>query len=170
MQTIAPLAGFLALLASGLMAGLFYAYSVSVIWGLDRADPRAAIDSFNGINVAILNPLFLLVFMGVPVLGGLAAVLFWQSGQTAAMWLFASSAIVYAVGTLGVTMVVNVPQNVALANGGVPQDIAVARQVWDAFTAGWMPWNHLRSGAATLSLLLAALGVEAMKVVHSERD
>jgi uncharacterized membrane protein len=159
MQTIAPIAGLLALLASGLMAGLFYAYSVSVIWGLDRADPRAAIDSFNGINVAILNPLFLLVFMGVPLLGGLAAILFWQSGQSAAMWMFAASAIVYAVGTLGVTMGINVPQNVALANGGVPQDIAAARHIWDAFTAGWLPWNHVRAIAATLSLLLAALGL-----------
>jgi uncharacterized membrane protein len=159
MQTIAPIAGFLALLASGLMAGLFYAYSVSVIWGLNRADPRAAIDSFNGINVAILNPLFLLVFIGVPVLGGLAAILFWQSGHSAAMWLFGASAIVYAVGTLGVTMGINVPQNVALANGGVPQDIAAARQIWDGFTAGWMPWNHIRAAAATLSLLLAALGL-----------
>lgn len=159
MQTIAPIAGFLALLASGLMAGLFYGYSVSVIWGLNRADPRAAIDSFNGINVAILNPLFLSIFMGTIVLAGLAAVLFWQSGQTAAMWLFAGSAVVYAIGTLGVTMGINVPQNVALANGGVPQDIAAARQIWDGFTAGWMPWNHIRAAAATLSLLLAALGL-----------
>jgi uncharacterized membrane protein len=159
MQTIAPIAGLLALLASGLMAGLFYAYSVSVIWGLDRADPRAAIDGFNGINVAILNPLFLLVFMGVPLLGGLAAILFWQSGQSTAMWMFAASAIVYAVGTLGVTMGINVPQNVALANGGVPQDIAAARHIWDAFTADWLPWNHVRAIAATLSLLLAALGL-----------
>jgi uncharacterized membrane protein len=159
MQTIAPIAGFLALLASGLMAGLFYAYSVSVIWGLNRADPRAAIDSFNGINVAILNPLFLLVFIGVPVLGGLTAILFWQSGHSAATWMFAASAIVYAVGTLGVTMGINVPMNDALAKAVVPQDIAAARQVWDAFAAGWMPWNHIRAVAATLSLLLAALGL-----------
>lgn len=159
MPAIAPLTGFLALLSSGLMAGLFYGYSVSVIWGLDRADPRAAIDSFNGINVAIINPLFLTVFMGVPVLAGLAAVLFWLSGQSVPMWLFVSAAVVYAVGTFGVTMVMNVPMNDALAKVAVPQDISAARQVWAGFTSGWMPWNHLRAAAATLSLLLAALGL-----------
>jgi uncharacterized membrane protein len=97
--------------------------------------------------------------MGVPVLAGLAAFLFGQSGQTTAMWFFAGAAVVYAVGTFGVTMVMNVPMNDALAKVAVPQDINAARQVWAGFTSGWMPWNHLRAAAATLSLLLAALGL-----------
>lgn len=159
MLALAPLTGFLALLASGLMAGLFYAYSISVIWGLDRAPPQAAIDSMNGINVAIINPLFLSVFMGAPVVAALAAFLFWQSGQTTAMWLFAGAALVYAVGTFGVTMAMNVPMNDALARTGVSPDVATARQIWAGFTSGWMPWNHLRAAAATLALLLAGLGL-----------
>lgn len=159
MQTSAQIVGLLALLASGLMAGLFYAYSVSVIWGLSRADPRAAIDSFNGINVAILNPLFLLVFIGLPVLAALAAFLFWQSGQPAAMWLFAGAAVIYAVGTIGVTMAVNVPMNEALAKVAMPQDVNAARLIWDGFASGWMPWNHIRAATSTLALLLAGIGL-----------
>jgi uncharacterized membrane protein len=159
MSSIATVTGFVTLLATGLMAGLFYAYSVSVIWGLGRADPRAAIDSMNGISVAILNPLFLTIFMGVPVLAASAAYFFWQAGQPVATWMFAGSAIVYTLGTFAVTMGVNVPMNEALGTVKIPQDISAAREIWNGYASGWMPWNHLRAVAATLSLLLAAIGL-----------
>jgi uncharacterized membrane protein len=159
MFSSAPFVALFALLASGLMAGLFYAYSISVMWGLSRADPRAAIDGMNGISVAILNPLFLLVFMGTPVLAGLAAFLFWQSGQPIAAWLYAASAVVYTLGTFAVTMGINVPMNEALGRAPIPGDVGAARDVWNAYVIGWMPWNHLRAAAATLSLMLAAIGL-----------
>ena len=159
MQSSAHIAGFVTLLASGLMAGLFYAYSVSVMWGLDRADPRHAISSMNGINVAILNPLFMVLFLGLPLLTIATAVLFWQSGRSLPFWLFAASAAAYLVGTFGVTMAVHVPMNDALAKVTAPPDIAAAQEIWTSYSSAWLPWNHVRAIAATLSFALAGLGL-----------
>jgi uncharacterized membrane protein len=57
----------------GLFAGLFFAFSIAVMPGLRRAGDRAMVEAIQGVNVAILNPLFALVFMGAPV-GALATV------------------------------------------------------------------------------------------------
>lgn len=57
--------------------------------GLDRADPRHAIGSMTGINIAIINPLFLTAFMGLPLPVIIAAVLFWLSGLPLPGGLFA---------------------------------------------------------------------------------
>jgi uncharacterized membrane protein len=61
------LAGILATLAfmtSAIMAGFFFAYSISVMWGLDAAMPASAIDGMQGINTVIQNPWFFPNFFG----------------------------------------------------------------------------------------------------------
>ena len=159
MQTTAQVVGFLALLASGIMAGFFWTYSFTVMWGLDRADPRSAIDSMQGINLAVPNPIFLLFFMGLPLLLIAAAILFWQSGQTASLWLFAISAVVYLVGGIGITGAINIPLNDGLARAPVPTDIAAARDMWTNYSNAWTPWNHLRTALTAFAFALAGLGV-----------
>jgi hypothetical protein len=57
-----------ALVAMGLLAGLFYAYACSVMPGLSDAGDRSFIDSMQQINKAIENPVFFLTFLGAPVL------------------------------------------------------------------------------------------------------
>lgn len=64
-----------AMLAMGLIAGLFYAYACSVMPGLARTDDRALVDAMQQINEAILNPVFALSFFGAPVLTAAAAIL-----------------------------------------------------------------------------------------------
>lgn len=158
MQTSAQIVGFLALLASGIMAGFFYAYSFSAMWGFDRADPRHAIGGMNGINVAVQNPIFLVFFMGVPLLLILASVLYWQAGHLPSLGLFTAAAIAYLVGTFGVTVAINVPMNNALADTAIPADIETARDIWNAYSNRWTPWNHIRTASASLAFALAALG------------
>jgi uncharacterized membrane protein len=159
MQTSAQFVGFTALLASGIMAGFFWTYSFTVMWGLDRADPRSAIDSMQGINLAVPNPIFLAFFMGLPLLLIAATVLFWQSGQTASLWLFAAAALVHLVGGIGITGAINIPLNDGLAKAAIPADAAAARDVWSTYTTAWMPWTHLRTAASALSFALVGLGV-----------
>ena len=159
MQTSAQFVGFAALLASGIMAGFFWTYSFTVMWGLDRADPRSAIDSMQGINLAVPNPIFLVFFMGLPLLLIAAAILLWQSGQSASPWLFAASALVYLVGGIGITGAINIPLNDGLARATVPTDIAAARDIWTTYSNAWMPWTHLRTAASALAFTLAGLGV-----------
>ncbi|MGH3838754.1 MAG: hypothetical protein ACRDSG_06445 [Pseudonocardiaceae bacterium] len=53
-----------ATLATGLQAGLYYAFAVSVMPGLRRIDDRAFVEAMQQINVAIINPWFFLSFFG----------------------------------------------------------------------------------------------------------
>ena len=71
----------LAALGCALMAGLFFAFSVSVMRGLARVPAAAGIAAMQAINIVILNPVFGLVFFGttaVCLIVTLAAVVQWQ--------------------------------------------------------------------------------------------
>ena len=55
---------FLAALGNGLMAGMFFAFSVFIMTALGRLPPDHGIAAMQSINIVILNPMFLSVFMG----------------------------------------------------------------------------------------------------------
>ncbi len=52
-----------ALLGCGLMAGLFFAFSVCVMKALAQLPPEKGIAAMQSINVTILNPVFFVVFL-----------------------------------------------------------------------------------------------------------
>ena len=52
-------------LLTGLIAGLFYCWSISVTKGLALLPDREYLLAFQQLNRAILNPLFLTAFMGL---------------------------------------------------------------------------------------------------------
>jgi uncharacterized membrane protein len=136
----------LAALGCGLMAGLFFAFSVSVMQALARLRPAEGIAAMQAINVAILNPVFLAVFMGTAVASVaaiIASVLRWQ--DPGALYLLAGGAF-YLVGSFLVTAVFNVPRNNALA-AVAPAEPDSAR-LWTSYLASWTAWNHLRAAAA----------------------
>ena len=58
----------LAIMGSGLMAGLFFAFSTAVMAALARLPAAQGADAMNAINVVIVNPLFLAVYMGTAAL------------------------------------------------------------------------------------------------------
>jgi uncharacterized membrane protein len=133
-----------ATLATGLMAGLFWAFAVAVMPGLARTGDRAFVEAMQRINVAILNPLFLSLFTGAPLLTAVAAVL--HLGRPALPWI-AAGLVLYVIG-LVITGVVNVPLNNALLGAG-DADPGAARA---GFEAAWVRWNLVRTAALTLSL------------------
>jgi hypothetical protein len=54
----------LAALGSGLMAGLFFVFSVAIMTALARLMPHEGVAAMQHINAVILNPLFALAFFG----------------------------------------------------------------------------------------------------------
>jgi uncharacterized membrane protein len=66
---VVPALAFAAVIGSGLMAGLFFVFSVCVMQALSRLPPEEGIAAMNAINVVIQNPLFLTAFMGTALLG-----------------------------------------------------------------------------------------------------
>ena len=57
-----------ATLGTGVVTGLFVAFAVAVMPGLRATDDEVFLSAMQRINVAIVNPLFLLVFLGSPLL------------------------------------------------------------------------------------------------------
>jgi uncharacterized membrane protein len=146
-----------AALGCGLMGGLFFAFSVSVMRALARLRAPEGMRAMQAINIAILNPVFLGAFLGTGLLCAIAvaaALLGWHDAR--AVWLLAGG-VTYLVGTVLVTMVLNVPMNDALA-AAAPDDPASA-DTWADYLRRWTAWNHVRaiSSVAASALFTVAL-------------
>src|SRR5687768_7873981 len=108
--------------------------------------------AMRAINVAVINPWFLGLFVGmagVSVLAGGLAVARW--GSAGAGWMLAGG-LIYLLGGFGVTLVFNVPLNDALARGSVDHAEAEAR--WREYVARWTRWNHVRTAAGIVAAAL----------------
>lgn len=160
MELIRWIALFGATAAVGLMAGVFFAYSMSVMPGLARADDRTFVAAFQAIDRAIINPVFLLTFLGALVFPAAAAVLLIGQGP-AFWWALAAFALYLAV--VMITGRVHVPRNNALKAAGAPEriDTAAARERFGE--AEWSRWNAVRVflNLASLGCLAAALAAFA---------
>ena len=126
----------IATIAAGLIAGLFYAYTVSVMPGLARTDDRTFVESMRGIDIAIQNGWFMLTFLGAPLLAAVAGVLYRRSG--APLWWIVAG-FVCLVAMIVITGAVHVPMNNALHAGGDSYADLRAR-----FEVPWVRWNVVR--------------------------
>lgn len=147
-----------ALLASGLMAGLWFAWVVAAIPGLRLVADRTYVSTMQSINREILNPAFLGTFMGTALVLILAAIVAFRSGRTARGWWLAGAAALYVVGVLGVTVRGNVALNDRLEAFSLDEatDDAVAEQRHTYETA-WNRWHNVRTVASTVSFAMAAM-------------
>lgn len=143
------------------MAGTFFAFSTFVMKALAKLPAERGIAAMQSINVVVLNPLFLAVFVGTAGLClvlGAAALLRWA--QPAAAWLLAGS-VLYLIGNLIVTRACNIPLNDALAR--IDPAAAESANVWQAYVDDWSRWNHVRTitallGCAAFACALCRMG------------
>ena len=134
----------LAAVGSGLIGGLFFIFSNTIMRALDRLPASGAVAAMNSINRVILNPLFFLAFFGTALLCLVLLV-----GQLDSPWVVAG-ALLYLVGSMGVTMVCNVPLNDRFAKVSPSADDLETQ--WRDYRGPWTRWNHVR----TVACLLAA--------------
>ncbi|GIH08705.1 membrane protein [Rhizocola hellebori] len=140
----------LAVLATGIMAGIFMLYSHTVMPGLGRTDDKTFVAGFQAMDRAILNPLFLSTFVGALVFTGLAAALsFGSASRSMLPWLVVAFLLYLAI--VIITGRINVPLNDALKAAGDPNtiDVTAAREHFNE--ALWIRWNHVRSVACFLA-------------------
>lgn len=149
----------LSLLIIGAIFGFFYAWVCSTMWGLDATDPRVAITAMQTMNASVRNPVFFPAFFLTPVILALTAAIAARQNRVRAAALFFASAVIYAVGALLVTAMVNVPMNDALAQVTVPADSAAAADIWQAYSTPWQFWNTLRTLVCGFALLLTGLAI-----------
>lgn len=149
----------ISLVLTGGIGGFFYAYSVSVMPGLDVSAPDHAVAAMQGINRAVRNPVFFVTFFVTPVVTLLSAALAWRAGCRRAAGSIAVAAIVYLLGAFLPTALVHVPMNEALAIIDLPAGTNEVQAVWSGYSERWTAWNHVRTAASGLSLILIGIGL-----------
>ncbi|MDQ0038366.1 putative membrane protein [Variovorax boronicumulans] len=133
-----------------MVAGIFYAFSSFVMPALARIQNSEGIHAMNSINLTVITPSFMLLFMGSAVLGVVLGgwSLFSISQLDSQLVLLAS--LLYVVGCFGVTMVLNVPLNNQLAatspTGG--------HVFWQTYLKTWTLWNSVRTASSALAAIV----------------
>ncbi|MCZ6794067.1 MAG: DUF1772 domain-containing protein [Planctomycetota bacterium] len=147
----------LASLGCGLIAGLFFAFSVAVMRALARLPSAEGIAAMQSINVAIINPIFLAVFFGTAAACALviiASLLRWC--ELGVVYLVLGS-VLYLIGSFLVTVVFNVPKNNALAS--ISPANPDSASLWANYLARWTAWNHVRTVAALAAMAFLIIGL-----------
>ncbi|PYK13806.1 MAG: hypothetical protein DME65_00700 [Verrucomicrobia bacterium] len=148
---------FAAAIGSGLIAGVFFAFSSFVMPALRRLPAAQGVAAMQSINIMVLNPMFLGVFLGTAIgclLLVVIALLNWH--KPGATCLGAGGAI-YLLGTFAVTALFNVPRNDALA--ALDPANAESVRLWAEYVAGWTLWNHVRTIAAIAATILLMIAI-----------
>jgi uncharacterized membrane protein len=146
-----------AALGSGIIAGLLFIFSNTIMRALAQMPHPQGLVTMQAINVIIVNPLFLLFFVGTAILSVVALVFAFTHWNHAASAYIVAAALLYLLGTIGITAFGNVPLNDRLATLN-PSDVQ-ATAFWVEYYTTWTMWNHLRTAAAICSLLCWVLAV-----------
>ena len=146
---------FGAIILTGLSAGLFYAWQVSVIPGTKKIADLTYLETMQSINRAILNPAFFIIFFGSLILLGISSIHEFSANKWAFAFMLAST-ITYLVGTFGVTALGNVPLNDQLDVLNITelstQKVAEFRELYET---KWNKLHLIRTVFAVLSFFLA---------------
>jgi uncharacterized membrane protein len=155
MATTRSLSAALALIATGLLAGFFYAYSSSVNLGLGDVDDRGYVAAMQAINDSIPNGVSVLSFVGAPLMLIVATALHASSRSPRLAPLLLAGGLVIGGGLL-VTFLANVPLNddLAAVNPDAGQEV-LARARAD-YEDPWNTWNAVRTVACTAALACLA--------------
>lgn len=155
-NTFVQVAEVFAAVGSGLVAGVFLAFSVLVMPSLRRQSAKRGIGVMQAINTAAITPAFLVPFVGT----GLACVVVLvaavsdQSDPGAGLTLV--GALCYLFGGLVVTGVYHVPRNNRLAE--LKASDPVAQAYWTSYLQQWTSMNHVRTVAALAAAVTLVLG------------
>ena len=143
---------------TALIAGLFYAWSCSVIPGLGKLTDANYLLAMQSINREILNPVFFMSFMGTLFLLPLCTWLQYNPSVPVRFYLLLGATIAYGAGTFGVTIFGNVPLNNMLDTFHIQ---AVSAETLSQQRAMFeKPWNQLhavRTIANVIALVLVLL-------------
>lgn len=155
MHTFFEAALWAAILSTGLMAGIYFAFSVFIMAALKILPDDSGVLAMNSINKVILSSAFMPVFF---VSSALAVVLVVINHDDAlSHWLMLAGGF-YLIGMLLCTMVFNVPLNNRL------QSVTSQNQqaVWQNYVKQWTRWNHVRTISCMIALMAYVMALRGL--------
>ncbi len=157
MSTLSVVAIVAAIVGTALIGGIFFAFSNFVMKALERVPSSEGMLAMQTINVTVLNPWFLGVFMGTALLCLVLAVGAIVGWGTAHSPYVLGGAVAYVGGTWFVTALGNVPLNNKLA--AVKTGDQESKEIWEHYLDHWTRLNTQRTGAALLAAVLFCIGL-----------
>lgn len=154
MSTLEDASLVAATVATGLSAGVFYTFQVSIVRAFAEVDDTAYVATFQSINRTIINPWFISVFLGAPVLAGAALALRW--GADRPLVIAIAAGLAFQIATVAITAAGNIPLNEALDREGVVTG-AAATAARAAFEAPWNRLNFVRTVTSVASFVALAI-------------
>jgi uncharacterized membrane protein len=152
-STVRALTLALSTLTTGLIAGVFYAWSVSVNLGLADQPDASYVATTNAISNKIENPLFFASFLGAVLFLILALALHLRRPRSGRFWLVALACVLYIGGGFLLTMFVNAPMSYQLAAVDPDAPARVLAEARDAYEGPWNFWNWVRTVFSTLAFV-----------------
>lgn len=147
----------LLIVLTGMMAGIYFTFSVVIMRSLDELPGLQGAQAMNKINDVILNTLFMPVFFGTTLwFAGLIvwALTDWQGTQSS---LVISAALTYIIGMFFVTAFGNVPLNNQLKQS--ERDEPLLATSWQLYLERWTRLNHIRTMACIASSALLTMAI-----------
>jgi uncharacterized membrane protein len=150
---------FGAVVLTGLSAGFFYAWQVSVIQGTLLVKDAVYLETMQAINKAILNPWFFAVFFGSLIFLSIGSIYQFHTNK----WVFGlilASSIIYLLGTFGITAAGNVPLNEELDALNL-SDLTSNRmaEFRSYYETKWNQFHLQRTVCSVASFILAVLAL-----------
>jgi len=145
----------IAILFTGLMAGIFFTWSNTVKPGIGKLSDIEYLTALQSMNRVILNNTFKLVFIGAVIAVALVPVFYFNLYPKNIFWLFISALIIYWVGAFGVTIFGNIPLNEILDKSNLEyMTLSEINALRISIESKWNNLNLIRSVSSFITFIL----------------
>ncbi len=154
----------LAILLTGLMAGIFFTWSNAVKPGIGKLSDIEYLRALQSMNRVILNNAFKIIFLGAIIAVALVPVFYFNLYPKNIFWLFVFTLVIYWTGVFGVTVSGNIPLNEILDKTNLEsitsEEIKTLRK---SIEVKWNNFNLIRcisSGITFILLIISFLIID----------
>ena len=145
----------LAILLTGLMAGIFFTWSNAVKPGIGKLSDIEYLRALQSMNRVILNNAFKIIFLGAIIVVALVPVFYFNLYPRNIFWLFVFTLIIYWIGVFGVTVSGNIPLNEILDKTNLEsitsEEIKILRK---SIEVKWNNFNLIRCISSGITFIL----------------
>ena len=145
----------LAILLTGLMAGIFFTWSNAVKPGIGKLGDIEYLRALQSMNRVILNNAFRIIFLGAIIAVALVPVFYFNLYPKNIFWLFVFTLVIYWIGVFGVTVSGNIPLNEILDKTNLEsitlEEIKTLRK---SIELKWNHFNLIRSISSAITFIL----------------